>query len=126
MRATFLSLALMASLIAGGSASAATRFASAVEDLPLMAGLDETASAPFETAQGRIVRVEAAGSVRADAVRAYYAETLPQLGWRRTGDAETLTFTRAGERLVVRVEPVPGDAVRVSFLITPAETAAAR
>jgi len=110
------------------SAAEPTRFASAIEDLPLMAGLEETAAAPFETPQGRIVRVEAAGDVEAPAVALYYAQTLPQLGWRRIDDEPGLVFTRSGERLVVRVDAdavaADGAVTRVAFMITPAVTAA--
>jgi len=112
------------------SAAEPTQFTSAVEDLPLMAGLEEISTLPFETAQGRIVRVEAVGDVEAPAVSLYYAQTLPQLGWLRSGDEPGLVFTRAGERLVVRVDAdevaADGALTRVAFMITPVVTAAVR
>jgi len=95
-----------------------------------MAGLEEISTLPFETAQGRIVRVEAVGDVEAPAVSLYYAQTLPQLGWLRSGDEPGLVFTRAGERLVVRVDAdevaADGALTRVAFMITPVVTAAVR
>ncbi len=104
------------------------RFVSAVPDLPLMDGLQEVSSAPFETAQGRIVQVEAAGRVDAADVAVFYARALPALGWRALV-GEGLAFHRAGERLTVSVTAAPQDAAsgafaRVTFHIEPLSAAA--
>lgn len=103
LRAISLVAAVAALLASAGltpPAGASTRFASHVEDLPLMDGLTETGEGfPFETPQGRIVRIVAEGRVNASEVGRFYAETLPALGWRRAGDG--LVFTRAGETLEI-------------------------
>jgi hypothetical protein len=121
-------LAAVPALVAAAAALAEpARFASAVEDLPLMSGLVEEGAAPFETPAGRIVRVEAEGPVTAGDVTSFYRETLPALGWRRldaTDLSETLAFVRAGERLGLRIEPQARMATRVTFMITPMITSA--
>lgn len=104
-------------------------FVGGMEDLPLMAGLTEISGAGmvFDTPAGRVVEVFASGAVSRTRVIAFYAATLPQLGWRQ--DAETL-FLREGERLVLEFpqSAVAGTAaapVTVRFVLSP-ETAAAK
>lgn len=103
-----------------GAASAPVRadaFVDGFEDLPLMPGLANVpaASVSFDAAAGRIVIAFAEGRVRMPAVRAFYAETLPQLGWTpdgasrwlREGEALTVDTVVEGDGLVVRFELAP-------------------
>ena len=94
-------------------------FFAAVSDLPLMPGLVETADVAlvFDNPAGRIVELEATGAVAAGAVRSFYAETLPQLGWEPIGDGR---YVREGELLTLVVEAASGGLV-ARFLITPNE-----
>jgi hypothetical protein len=91
-------------------------FIAGVEDLPLMPGMREipTAGLAFDSTGGRIVEAYASGPVRRDAVLAFYAETLPQLGW--TADADT-RFRRRGEVLVL--EFLRSDPLTVRFTLVP-------
>lgn len=81
-------------------AGAADRFLSAIEDLPLMPGLVEAEEGGllFDSPAGRIVEAYARGPVGRAAVLGFYAETLPQLGWRQRSET---TFTREGEVLTL-------------------------
>ncbi len=105
LRALF-ALVLMSGLAAGAPVGAqvggegAVGFVGGMEDLPLMAGLNEISGAGmvFDTPAGRIVEAFASGAVSRARVIAFYAATLPQLGWRQ--DAETL-FKREGELLTL-------------------------
>lgn len=97
-------------------------FVSVIDDLPLMAGLQEVGEGvEFTTGQGRIVEATATARPGADvserAVLDFYAATLPQLGWRKSGAAQ---FAREGEvlellfgtsagRLTVRFSLAPAD-----------------
>lgn len=119
-----MALAALVMFAAPPALSEPARFASAIDDLPLMDGLEERAATPFETAQGRIVRIEAAGAVTTDDVERFYLETLPALGWRRASNDAALVFARAGERLELRVENDAHGGTQVTFLITPAGSAA--
>lgn len=85
----------------GVGAENGAAFVGGFEDMPLMAGLNETGEAGmvFDTPAGRIVETYATGAVSRDAVVEFYAATLPQLGWRRIGETE---FRREGE--VLRLE----------------------
>src|SRR3546814_3202631 len=71
-----------------GDAWAAEAFLSVADDIPLMSGLTENTDAAtvFDKPAGRIVTAEAGGPVTIAAVRAFYAATLPQLGWLPDGD----------------------------------------
>ena len=84
-------------------------FLSVVEDVPLMPGLveDEASAVVFDAAQGRIAETVAAGSPGRAAVLAFYAETLPALGWRADGEAR---WAREGEILSLEFEDAPIDA----------------
>src|SRR3546814_10227386 len=100
-----------------GDAWAAEAFLSVADDFPLMSGLTENTDAAtvFDKPAGRIVTAEASGPVTIAAVRAFYAATLPQLGWQPDGDnrwrrdAEQLRlgYANASGRLTVRFELLP-------------------
>jgi hypothetical protein len=86
-------------------------------DIPLMAGLREIAGAgfAFEKPAGRLVEAYAQGALDRASLRRFYAETLPQLGWRqsaaeryRRGD-EILELSYLGEDgdLIVRFSVRP-------------------
>lgn len=92
-------------------AGRAAEFLAALEDVPVMPGFSEdtAAAVSFDTAAGRIVTARIAGPSRpgvdAGALLAFYAATLPALGWR----AETPTrFVRDGEVLTLRTEAGEG------------------
>lgn len=99
------------------SARAAAGFLSIAEDVPLMPGLAENADAAavFDKPSGRIANAEAKGAVTANAVRQFYAATLPQLGWQAMGteqyrrERERLRLSFAGRdgALTVRFELLP-------------------
>jgi hypothetical protein len=96
-------------------------FVAGFEDLPLMPGLVQVSDAGFvfDTPSGRIVESFAEGRVSIDAIRGFYARTLPQLGWRQTGRDR---FEREDEVLDVEVtpdRPAPGELVSVHFYLAP-------
>jgi hypothetical protein len=92
------------------------------EDVPLMPGLaaDDTSSVIFDKPQGRIVEAAARGAVTRHAVMAFYEESLPQLGWRRTApkSAATKSFERDGERLSLDFDGRDGN-LQVAFTLAP-------
>ncbi|WP_416897848.1 MAG: hypothetical protein ACMVY4_20760 [Minwuia sp.] len=86
-------------------------------DIPLMPGLSLTPDSEtvFETADARIVELEARGAVAPEDVRRYYASALAGLGWQ--GDPVS-GMMRDGERL--RLEIAGGGATTVvAFRLTP-------
>ncbi|RMD64712.1 MAG: hypothetical protein D6826_01780 [Alphaproteobacteria bacterium] len=99
------------------SGTQATAYVADIDDLPLMPGLAEVAGAGivFDKPSGRIVETYAQGALARAEVAAFYAATLPQLGWRpRGGDV----YTREGERLSLVFLGVDGDLV-VRFTLEP-------
>ncbi|MCH7935590.1 MAG: hypothetical protein IH994_00675 [Proteobacteria bacterium] len=95
-------------------------FVSAIEDLPLMPGLiEEKGGMVFDSARGRIVETFATGWVSEGAVRDFYDQTLPQLGWRPLG---TGAFQRENEILIVEFPGGKGAAppLTVGFRLMPA------
>ncbi len=93
---------LGALLLAAGAALAAGEFLAELEDLSLPAGLTEQPGGMlFESPTGRIVEAVATGNLGAAEVRAFYAATLPQLGWERLDDA---AFRRDKEVLHIDIE----------------------
>jgi len=123
--ATAIAPILFAGLVMAASAghSAAQEppgFVAAIEDLPLMPGLaEEEGGIEFDTARGRIVEAFATGQVSEDAVRAFYDETLPQLGWRPLGRG---SFQRENEILAIEFPGGHGAAppLTVGFRLMPA------
>lgn len=91
-------------------------FFTTVTDLPLMAGLHELTDEAlfYDKPEGRIVEVVARGAALARDVVAFYADTLPQLGWSSVGegyerDAERLviSYQKTGRDLIVRISINP-------------------
>jgi len=94
----------------------ATEFLRAIDDVPLVSGLTETADpVVFESDQGRVVRTSAEGHVGGAEISRFYSQTLPALGWKPVG-GETGVFERESERLTLRMrEPAKNAPVRVEF-----------
>jgi hypothetical protein len=92
----WLAVSLLSLVLAGPLA--AQRFVEGVEDLPLMQGLEPVPDSglSFDAPEGRIVVAYARGRLSAEAVMAFYAATLPQLGWQRLADR---SYGREAERL---------------------------
>lgn len=112
-------LALLMAPVAGRAQAPA--FLNDIDDLPLMPGLVEVPDAGmvFDGPTGRIVEAFAAGEVAPDAVGAFYAETLPQLGWQAAGPGE---YRRDDEVLKVYVAPAPDGSAGAGarFVLRPA------
>ena len=101
-------------------AQEAAGFVSTIEDLPLMPGLiEEEGGMVFDSARGRIVDAYATGPVSEAAVKEFYDDTLPQLGWRPLGQG---AFRRENEILTVEFPGGPGAAppLTVGFRLMPA------
>jgi hypothetical protein len=97
--------------------TAAGHFVPGFEDLPLMPGLEvlPEAGLVFDKPHGRIVETIVTGAVRRSDVDAFYAETLPQLGWSAFGDR---AYRREGE--ILRIEYGGEDqALTVRFFLSP-------
>lgn len=95
-------------------------FVPGTADVPVMPGLAAAESEPlvFDKPGGRIVQAVLSGEVPRQAVLAFYDQTLPQLGWRRTADR---VFVREGEELRLEFpKPAGGQvATAVRFTLTP-------
>lgn len=92
-------------------------------DLPLMPGFEERAESGvvFDKPSGRIVQVVAFGQEPPAAVRAFYSETLAELGWRHDGGTaeDALKMRREGETLSLDLSRSDGQTV-ISIVIRPA------
>ena len=79
-------------------------YLSALPDFPLMHGLSEQEETwvIFDKPGGRIIEAVFGGEAPPAAVRDYYLEALPALGWQIESRADKgLIFTREEERLVL-------------------------
>ncbi len=115
-----LSLALVSWALSADSGARAEdhgAYLSAVADLPLMPGLAELPEAGwvFDQPSGRIVEAYAQGAVSRAAVRSFYLDTLPNLGWRAKAEA---LFQREGEELRLDISGDDG-ALVVRFTLQP-------
>src|SRR5687767_6333818 len=103
-----------------GHARGADPFVAGIDDMPLMPGLTQSAdrNVVFDAPSGRIVEAYAEGSVERDAVRNFYARTLPQLGWRGQGGDR---YVREGETLRLEFPDARGGPGRVlvRFFLSP-------
>lgn len=92
-------------------------FLSAYEDLPLPPGMTEVTESGLSVDMpgGRIVEAFARGPLRAATIFAFYAATLPQLGWSRDSDRQ---YRREAEVLTLETQS-DGRNVVVHFTIAP-------
>jgi len=92
-------------------------FLSALDDVPLMAGLNESTddTVYFDTPAGRIVEAYAVGNVTKESILTYYRDSLPSLGWSRRANG---TYMREGESLSVSVK-MDGKNALVHFALSP-------
>lgn len=98
---------------------AASKFVPGINDLPLMPGLVLKSETPvvFDTPAGRIVEVFATGKIPSARIRAFYGETLPQLGWQPSRKNE---FQRDKERLKIEISEDQSGQRVVRFSVVPA------
>ena len=99
-------LVFTAALICASSAAADTLYFAAIEDLPMPAGFVEREPASsFESAEGRLVLAFAEGETPLMAVRDFYYDALPALGWSVVPHPDgVLVFQRGREQLSFTVE----------------------
>jgi hypothetical protein len=110
MRALPLFLVLPLFLLAAAPLSA-EEFVAGTEDVPLMPGLRPVPNSDvvFDKPEGRIVEARVEGALTREKVEAFYAASLPPLGWKPAGrdvwqrDTERLRldFAGSGSRLAV-------------------------
>jgi hypothetical protein len=112
-----LSITLLAGLGSASDPAVAADFLDAIQDVPLMEGLIETSDedVTFDVPEGRIVTAEASGQPSVDKVLAFYARTLPQLGWTQAGET---TFRRDGETLTLEAERTQ-NTTHLTFRLSP-------
>ncbi len=89
----------------------ATTFFNTLNDVPVMPGLRELPdeSLNFDKPEGRLMAVTAISeTVKPEAIRRFYSQTLPQLGWTPQPDG---SFLRDRERLKLNIEAPEGVSV---------------
>ncbi|MEE8371729.1 MAG: hypothetical protein V3R73_06225 [Sphingomonadales bacterium] len=115
----------MAGTMGQGQTQESGSFLTSMPEIPLMPGLveEEDAFVVFDKPAGRFVETVFQGNTAPSAVREYYMNTLPPLGWKLMNATEnarggTLTFTREGERLVLVIGPA-GSGATVRLRLEP-------
>jgi hypothetical protein len=115
-RATLLVSMLAAAMTLGSAAARAQQFVPGTEDVPLMRELAPVKDSDivFDKPEGRIIEASARGNVTKAAVQKFYATTLPQLGWKSSGQS----WTRETETLHLDFAGRDGD-LWVTFTLLP-------
>ena len=108
--------ALPIAALAFAATADAQQFVPGTEDVPLMKELApvKDSDVVFDKPEGRIIEASAHGKVTRAAVRGFYASTLPQLGWKPSGES----WTRESETLRLDISGRDGD-IRVTFTLLP-------
>lgn len=112
---------LIGLMVLAGSVSlvqAADHYFEALYDVPVMKGLEEVKGEAvlFDKPDGRIASVMAVSKdITPAAVNAFYAGSLPQLGWQKTAENQ---YVRDKERLTLEVSSKPPLTV-VHFTLSP-------
>src|SRR5579863_3434966 len=110
-------LALVPLLFLVAVTAMAEEFVAGTEDVPLMPGLAFVAGSDlvFDKPEGRIVEAQAQGPLARAKVQAFYAASLPPLGWKKIGADR---WQRDAERLTLDFRGLDGHLV-VGFTISP-------
>ena len=115
-----IALVLLAAFPAFAAETAkAPLFFEALYDVPVMPGLEELKDQAmlFDKPDGRIASVMAASkNLNATDISRFYAESLPQLGWRKTAENQ---YVRGSDRLKMELSKKPPLTV-VHFTLSPA------
>lgn len=87
------------------------------EDVPLMEGL-ELVEDPiiFDKLEGRLVTLQAQGTISQKDITQFYAKTLPNLGWKKKTD---FLYVREGECLKFSFEFSKNKKTLITFEIAP-------
>ncbi len=92
-------------LLCYGMPAAAATFIDGLEDVPVMEGLtqEKNDAIAFGNEESRLVEaVLTSGKTSFGKVKTFYRSTLPQLGWKCTGEsAAKISFYREGEVLEI-------------------------
>ena len=92
-------------LLCYGTPATAVTFIDGLEDVPVMEGLtqEKNDAIAFGNEESRLVEeVLTSGKTPFGKVKTFYSETLPQLGWKCTGEsAAKISFYREGEVLEI-------------------------
>ena len=88
---------------ANGGSSSNKSFVPSLPDVPLPKDfeVDPTTGSFFDSAEGRIAEMYAAGFKKPDEVVSYYNKTLPQFGWENIDNS---SFSKDGEVLTITPE----------------------
>lgn len=110
----------LAGLCLGGPARAGEAFLKGFDDVPLPGGfttVDSPAPTVFDSPYGRLAEAYARGPGPLAEARAFYARTLPQLGWTAL-PGEGLAFARGDERLSLEFT-AQGQTVVIHYALKP-------
>ena len=110
-------LLLVPLLFLAAHTARADAFVKGTEDVPLMPGLQHVAGSDvvFDKPEGRIVEVQTQGALTRAKVQAFYAASLPPLGWKKIGADQ---WQRDAERLKLDFRGADGRLI-VGFTISP-------
>jgi hypothetical protein len=102
--------AFAAALVCAAPAFADVAYFAAIDDLPMPLGFVESeAATAFDSAEGRLVLAYAEGELSGLAVRDFYYQALPPLGWSVSPQPDgALVFVRGREQLSFTVEQRDG------------------
>jgi hypothetical protein len=95
-----------------------TTYFSDLPDLPVAPHLVEDADSAvrFDQPEGRIIVLQASGSVQANEINEFYAQTLPALGWKSMGGNR---YIRAKEALTLDIKSAGKGETRLNILVKP-------
>ncbi|WP_448203709.1 hypothetical protein [Azospirillum sp. sgz302134] len=108
-------------------ATESTRFVAGMGDVPVMPGLAPAEEEPlvFDKPGGRIAQSVMSGRVDRKAVLAFYDQTMPQLGWKRSPDAKGPDGRGTDTRVAATRFQREGEELRLEFVDTGAGAGAA-
>lgn len=98
---------------------------SALPELPIPANMheDEDSAVRFDQPEGRIITLQASGSVKPNEITDFYTKTLPSLGWTFHPDAKSAPgtgyYSRGAEVLLMEIRPSEGGISRLNVLLRP-------
>lgn len=102
---TTCSISLLMASCSGVGAEQMSNFVPSMPDVPLPEGfeVDTTTGSFFDSPEGRIAEIYAAGLDSPKKIGTFYEKIMPQFGWKKTAE---LTYRKEGE--TIKIEPEKG------------------
>lgn len=118
MKYTIYGIILAGVTLCSSMVLAEQRYVNGIEDLPVPEGFVEQKDHTliYDTLSGQVIEALYEGQSTLKDIKNYYADTLPELGWKKVAMS---LYEREDEQLQLKLSREDGNRVAISFTLRP-------